>query len=356
VKKRTLGGHGPEVSAIGLACMGMSFGYGPAKDRQEMTTLLRAAVDRGVTFFDTAQAYEAGVKNIRRAQAVQPVARLLWVAASLLLGAGAASARENPMSPEQAPIVVTRAATQTAREGPPENFTGAVRIDQAFQASAPGRTFGGRVTFERGARTAWHSHPLGQTLIVTSGVGRVQRWGDPIDEIRPGDVVWIPPGQKHWHGASPTAAMTHLAIVEQLDGKSTDWMEKVTDEQYGGAVRAGSASTAPAARSAAAGQPTPAQRLIGDFSPKMVQLTDDVLFGDVWARPQLSPRDRSLITVSALIAMNRPEQLRSHLARARDNGVTQEEIVESITHLAFYAGWPNAMTAIGVAKEVFEKK
>jgi 4-carboxymuconolactone decarboxylase len=191
-------------------------------------------------------------------------------------------------------------------------------------------------------------------LFVSSGAGRVQRWGDPIDEIRPGDVVWVPPGQKHWHGASPTAAMSHFAIVEQLDGKSTDWMEKVTDEQYGGPVRAASAPTATTARLAAA-PPTPAQRLIGDFSPKLVQLTDDVLFGDVWARPQLSPRDRSLITVSALIAMNRPDQLRSHLVRARDNGVSQEEIVESITHLAFYAGWPSAITAVTVAKEVFER-
>jgi len=105
-----------------------------------------------------------------------------------------------------------------------------------------------------------------------------------------------------------------------------------------------------------AGQPTPAQRLIGDFSPKLVELTDKVLFGDVWERKELSKRDRSLITVAALIAMNRPEQLRSHLARARENGVTQDELIEVITHLAFYAGWPNAMTAISVAKEVFQKK
>lgn len=100
---------------------------------------------------------------------------------------------------------------------------------------------------------------------------------------------------------------------------------------------------------------TPAQRLIGDFSPKLVELTDKVLFGDVWARPGLSPRDRSLVTVSALIALNRPDQLRSHLVRARQNGLTEQEVVETITHLAFYAGWPNAITAIGVAKEVFEK-
>src|SRR5437773_4395528 len=100
-------------------------------------------------------------------------------------------------------------------------------------------------------------------------------------------------------------------------------------------------------------QPTPAQRMFGDISPKLAQLTDDVLFGDVWARPGLSPRDRSLVTVSALIAMNRPDQLRSHMARARDNGVSQDELVETLTHLAFYAGWPNAVTAAGVAREVF---
>ena len=119
----------------------------------------------------------------------------------------------------------------------------------------------------------------------------------------------------------------------------------------------GSGSAAPATPApGAAVQPTPAQRLIGDFAPKLVELTDNVLFGDVWARPGLSQRDRSLVTVSALIAMNRPDQLRSHLARARDNGVTQEELVETITHLAFYAGWPSAITAISVAKDVFEKK
>ena len=256
---------------------------------------------------------------------------------------------------EEKAVVVTRSGDQASRQGPAENFTGAVRVDQQFQASAPGRALGARVTFEPGARTAWHSHPLGQTLIVASGVGRVQRWGDPVDEIRPGDLVWIAAGQKHWHGASPTTAMSHIAIVEQLEGKSVDWMEKVTDEQYAAPVRPRPAAAA-APVSAPSGQPTPAQRLIGDFSPKLVQLTDDVLFGDVWARPQLSPRDRSLVTISALIAMNRPDQLRSHLVRARDNGVTEDEIVESITHLAFYAGWPSAITAVTVAKEVFGNK
>jgi 4-carboxymuconolactone decarboxylase len=258
-------------------------------------------------------------------------------------------------SSEDRAIVVTRTEAQPSRRAPAEYFTGSVRVDQQFQASAPGHASGARVTFEPGARTAWHSHPLGQTLIVTSGVGRVQRWGDPVDEIRTGDVVWIPAGQKHWHGASPTSAMAHIAIAEQLDGKGVEWMEKVSDEQYAAPPRArpGSATPPPAA---SAGQPTPAQRIMGDFAPKLAQLTDDVLYGDVWARPQLSPRDRSLVTISALVAMNRPDQLRSHLVRARDNGVTEDEIVETITHLAFYAGWPSAITAVTVAKDVFEKK
>ena len=252
-------------------------------------------------------------------------------------------------------VIVTPREAQPSRQGPAENFTGSVRVDQQFQAKAPGRVLGARVTFDPGARTAWHSHPLGQTLVVTNGVGRVQRWGDPVDEIRPGDLVWIPAGQKHWHGASPTAAMTHIAIVETLDGRSSDWMEKVTDEQYGAPLRPRlAAAAAPAAPPA--GQPTRAQQLMGDFAPKLAQLTDDVLYADVWARPQLSPRDRSLATVSALVAMNRPDQLRSHLALARQNGVTEEEIAETITHLAFYAGWPSAVTAVTVAKDVFGKK
>jgi len=129
-------------------------------------------------------------------------------------------------------IDIIRNGSQPSSNGRAENFTGAVRIDSLFQARDPARVSGGIVTFEPGARTAWHTHPLGQTLIVTSGVGLVQQWGGPIQEIRPGDVVWIPPGVKHWHGATATAAMTHIAIAEMLDGKAVDWMEKVTDEQY----------------------------------------------------------------------------------------------------------------------------
>jgi quercetin dioxygenase-like cupin family protein len=128
---------------------------------------------------------------------------------------------------------IKRSGSQPSSKGPAEYFTGTVRIDPLLQAPAPARLFGASVTFEPGARTAWHTHPLGQTLIVTAGCGRMQHWGGPIEEIRPGDVVWFPPDEKHWHGAGLLTAMTHIAIVEVLDGKSADWMEKVSDEQYG---------------------------------------------------------------------------------------------------------------------------
>jgi quercetin dioxygenase-like cupin family protein len=127
---------------------------------------------------------------------------------------------------------VTRAGSQPSTRGPADWFTGTVRIDPLFQAPAPARAAGAAVTFEPGARTAWHTHPLGQTLYVISGVGRVQAKGGPIREIRPGDVVWIPPGEKHWHGASPTNAMTHIAMQESLDGSHITWMEHVTDAEY----------------------------------------------------------------------------------------------------------------------------
>jgi quercetin dioxygenase-like cupin family protein len=129
---------------------------------------------------------------------------------------------------------IKRNGSRPSGKGPPEYFTGTVRIDPLFEASDPARGRGASVTFEPRARTAWHTHPLGQTLIVTSGIGRVQKWGGPVEEIRPGDVVWFEPNEKHWHGASPTVAMTHTAIQEALNGKVVDWMEKVSDEQYNG--------------------------------------------------------------------------------------------------------------------------
>src|ERR1700716_2250104 len=127
---------------------------------------------------------------------------------------------------------ITRNGTQPSNKAPADHFTGAVRVDPLFQAPAPARVVGASVTFEPGARTAWHTHPLGQTLVVTAGLGWAQRDGGPVEEIRPGDLVWFAPGEKHWHGASPTTAITHLAIQEENDGKTADWLEKVSDERY----------------------------------------------------------------------------------------------------------------------------
>ncbi|EJK88225.1 cupin domain-containing protein [Agrobacterium sp. SHOUNA12C] len=127
---------------------------------------------------------------------------------------------------------IKHSGAQPSRKGPEDYFTGIVRVDAPFNGS--GNLSGGTVTFEPGARTAWHTHPLGQTLLVVSGIGRVQREGGPVEDIRPGDIVWFEPGEKHWHGAAPDCAMSHVAIVEMLDGKAVDWMEKVTDREYGG--------------------------------------------------------------------------------------------------------------------------
>lgn len=145
---------------------------------------------------------------------------------SIVLCTSSASAQSNQT------ITVTRPGSQPSSVGAAANFTGTVHVDSRFQGTAPARISGGTVTFVPAARTAWHTHPLGQTLIVTSGVGRVQMWDGPVQEIRPGDIVWIPPGVKHWHGASPTNGMSHIAFSEALDGKTVDWMEQVTDEQY----------------------------------------------------------------------------------------------------------------------------
>lgn len=259
-----------------------------------------------------------------------------WIAAAL------ACVVLSPATAAEPDLMVTRAGTRTERAAAPQHFSGRATVDMLHVAAAPARASVGSVSFAPGARTSWHTHPLGQTLIVTAGIGQAQRWGGPVVEMRVGDVVHIPPQVKHWHGAAPGSAMTHLAISEALDGQSVTWMEPVTKAP---------ASQAPVA--AAAPQPSRAQQLMGAMAPKLAQLTDEVLYADVWARPGLSPRDRSLITISALIAMNRPDQLRSHLTLGRANGLTQDEIAETLTHLAFYAGWPNAVTATGVAREVY---
>ena len=156
--------------------------------------------------------------------------------ATLVLAAALASGACMPCAAGSADALVTvqRSGEKPSRKGPPENFSGDVRVDPLLMETPPSRMSGGLVTFEPGARTAWHTHPLGQTLIVTAGAGRVQQWGGPVQEIRPGDVVRIPPGVKHWHGASDAAGMSHIAIAEASDGKVVDWMEHVTDAQFRG--------------------------------------------------------------------------------------------------------------------------
>jgi quercetin dioxygenase-like cupin family protein len=145
----------------------------------------------------------------------------------------AASAQPKPPQDKQVQrITVVRSGSQASSAGQAEYFTGSVRVDPLFAVAEPSRLAGARVTFEPGARSAWHTHPLGQVLIVTAGTGWVQQWGGPVQEFREGDVVRIPPGQKHWHGATATTRMTHIALQEQLDGKVVEWMEKVSDEQY----------------------------------------------------------------------------------------------------------------------------
>jgi 4-carboxymuconolactone decarboxylase len=255
-----------------------------------------------------------------------------------LLASGSAAAQK---------IVITRGGSRAVRPGPAENFTGGVRVEMLFEALDPSQASGGSVSFEPGARTAWHSHPRGQILIVTAGTGRVQRWGDPIEEIRAGDVVRIPAGQKHWHGASPQASMTHLAIAEHRDGTVVQWMESVSDEQYNAVPPEPQPSSQPQGSTAPSG---PLQQRI---APGLATLTDDVLFGDVWRRPELSPRDRSLVTISILIATGKPAQLAGHLGRALTNGVQPSEASGLLAHLAIYCGWPSAVSALEVYEQVY---
>jgi quercetin dioxygenase-like cupin family protein len=159
------------------------------------------------------------------------------VAAQTAARGGNSPASTSPIGTRGTSMTITRAGSQPSQKGPADWFTGTVRIDPLFTAPSPARAAGATVTFEPGARTAWHTHPLGQTLIVLSGVGLVQLEGGEVEQIRPGDVVWFPPGVRHWHGASPKTAMTHIAIQESLDGKVVEWLEHVTDEQYAATPR-----------------------------------------------------------------------------------------------------------------------
>lgn len=260
-------------------------------------------------------------------------------------GAGAVLAVAGGKKGTMEEMQITRSGAQASQHGPEAYFTGSVRIDMLFgpkgSPDASARASAAYVTFEPCARSAWHTHPLGQVLVVTAGVGRAQEWGKPLQEIRVGDVVWTPPGVKHWHGAAPTTAMTHLALTEALDGKAVDWMEKVSDEQYGAAATP-AATTSPGALAAAA--------------PALAAYQDRVVFGDLWKRADLSARDRSLVTVAALVARGQTGELSRYLELALDSGVRPGELSEAITHLAFYTGLPNAVAGATVAQGVFARR
>jgi 4-carboxymuconolactone decarboxylase len=313
MQKRILGRTGLEVSAPGFGCMSISPSYGRPASRPDGIAIIRRAVDAGVTFFDTAEVYGPYTNEDLVGEALEPGrlaqhrrgseedSRSRCPILTAVAGTGrtmrpnAARTRMNLLTPmftmiallaatstEAQTIVVTRAESRPARPGPAENFTGAVRVEMLFEAVDPSHASGGSVTFEPGARTAWHSHPRGQILIVTAGTGRVQRWGDRIEEIRTGDVIRIPAGQKHWHGASPRASMTHIAISEHRDGTAVQWMEKVTDEQYNAAPQ-----PQPEPQPRAANRPSgPLQQRL---APGLATLTDEVLFGDVWRRTECHP-------------------------------------------------------------------
>jgi 4-carboxymuconolactone decarboxylase len=264
-------------------------------------------------------------------------------------------------------LVISRGGSRPVRPAPAQNITGGVQVEMLFEAVDPSEASGGLVTFEPGARVAWHSHPRGQILIITAGIGRVQRWGDPIEEVRAGDVVRIPAGQKHWHGASPTASMTHLAISEHRHGSAVQWMEQVSNEQYNSVVSApggGTSARQPQNPSAPRPQPLtpqpgtgrPSGPLQQKVAPGMAALTDDVLYGDVWRRPDLSPRDRSLVTIAALIATGRTTPLAGHLGRALDNGLRPTEASGLLAHLAIYCGWPSAVAALDAYELVYSAR
>ena len=270
-------------------------------------------------------------------------ARIMTGAALVALAfvAVPASAQTAARTSRRDSMTIARHGTRPVQPGPAAQFTGTVRVEPLFAPTDTTRAGGALVTFEPGARSAWHTHPRGQTLIVTAGTGRIQRRGGAVEEIRVGDVIWTPPGVEHWHGAAPSTAMSHTAIQETLNDTNVAWGAKVTDQEYAVPVR----------RAASAAPATPGP--YADIAPALDDYTQRVLYGDVWERPGLSKRDRSLVTVASLVALGRQNELPTHLRLAQQNGLTRDELMEAITHLAFYAGWPSANTAVVVARQVF---
>jgi len=232
------------------------------------------------------------------------------VAFSLMAGEAAAEDNKN--------VRVTRVGTQPSAQGPADNFTGTVRVDGLFKGDAPARVGGGTVTFEPGARTAWHTHPLGQTLIVTAGVGYVQQADGPRQEIRPGDTVWIPANVRHWHGASPTTAMTHIALAEAVDGSAVNWGDKVSDAEYAG-LKPSTATTAPPSET-------------------------------------LSSQQQAIPLIAAFMASSDMPNLNQALNQGLDAGLTLSEAKEILVQLYAYAGFPRSLNALGELMKVVEAR
>jgi len=233
---------------------------------------------------------------------------------------------------------ISKNGARSVNKGSADFFTGNVQVEPLAQAKDPARVSAGKVTFEPCARSAWHTHPLGQMLIVTDGCGLVQEWGKPAQVIRPGDVIWTPPDVKHWHGASSNSKMTHIAIQESLNGKNVEWLEHVTDGEYSAGCASGNAAS-----------------LLDDVTPALAKYDKDVLT-KLWERPELNKRDRCVVTVAALIAKNQTVEMERYFNLALDNGVSPAELSEIITHLAFYSGWSNAVSAANVAQGVFANR
>lgn len=280
--------------------------------------------------------------------------RIIALAALFTTALPAGMAQSGPAKATS--ITVSPSSSRPVERAEAEHFTGIVRRQPQFGAKAPGRTSGGLVTFEPGARSAWHTHPLGQMLIVTDGTGWIQAWGGPVQTMRKGDVVQIPAGVKHWHGATATSAVTHYAIQEEVGGKNVTWLEKVSDPQYNQTTKGEDRMTETPITQPQIERRRLSPEEVSAVAPALEDYTQRRLYGEVWKRPGLSPRDRSLITVAALIARNQTAALGYYIGTALDNGVKPKEISEVITHLAFYSGWANAMGAAGAAKEVFDER
>ncbi|RKS28039.1 quercetin dioxygenase-like cupin family protein [Pseudomonas sp. WPR_5_2] len=232
--------------------------------------------------------------------------------------AGADNAGESRRTGQQ----ISRAGTQAAVAGPADFFTGRVRVDPLFPATDEINASGAYVSFEPGARSAWHTHPAGQRLVVTSGVGRVQEWGKPVQEIHPGDVIVCPPGVKHWHGAAPSSAMTHLAVTGSVDGKSVQWLEKVTDEQYNAQV---------------------------SMAPKAEPATPPV-------SETLSAKQRAIPLIAAAMATSNLSALNAALNQGLDAGLTVSEAKEILVQLYAYSGFPRSLNALGELMNVVEAR